>query len=315
VDLRLIPGAVATPIERGAIDALLGSPPSGWRERCSAARLRRTRERGPAARDRRHLLLPALQAVQSRAGWISPAPSTTSVRDDHPAGRGLRRRVVLCAAVDRASATPRGSRLRRSRLPGERRAGALFDLERRLGPAGHPRRADKRCGRRAMSRLCERAPAAFLQLAGEQPGDRSVAPATAGTILDLWLSGTRRRLLPTGARAHRPKSPHAARHRGSVNAPRQRGRTTGNSALRRVATSIRKASTTTGLTAATRAAPRLRARAGGCRSRGRRLEVDGPRWRGVPHRRKWDACQAAARPHYVVCNADESEPGTFKDRV
>ena len=21
------------------------------------------------------------------------------------------------------------------------------------------------------------------------------------------------------------------------------------------------------------------------------------------------------RPHYLVCNADESEPGTFKDRV
>ena len=25
--------------------------------------------------------------------------------------------------------------------------------------------------------------------------------------------------------------------------------------------------------------------------------------------------EAPARPHYVVCNADESEPGTFKDRV
>jgi NADH-quinone oxidoreductase subunit F len=31
---------------------------------------------------------------------------------------------------------------------------------------------------------------------------------------------------------------------------------------------------------------------------------------------KWEAvAHAAARPHYVVCNADESEPGTFKDRV
>src|SRR5262249_13783618 len=25
--------------------------------------------------------------------------------------------------------------------------------------------------------------------------------------------------------------------------------------------------------------------------------------------------RAAARPHYLVCNADESEPGTFKDRI
>jgi [NiFe] hydrogenase diaphorase moiety large subunit len=31
---------------------------------------------------------------------------------------------------------------------------------------------------------------------------------------------------------------------------------------------------------------------------------------------KWDLCRkAAGRAHYVVCNADEGEPGTFKDRV
>jgi len=31
---------------------------------------------------------------------------------------------------------------------------------------------------------------------------------------------------------------------------------------------------------------------------------------------KWEAvARQPARPHYVVCNADESEPGTFKDRV
>ncbi len=31
---------------------------------------------------------------------------------------------------------------------------------------------------------------------------------------------------------------------------------------------------------------------------------------------KWEACrQAEGRAHYVVCNADEGEPGTFKDRV
>ena len=35
-----------------------------------------------------------------------------------------------------------------------------------------------------------------------------------------------------------------------------------------------------------------------------------------PTARKWDAVRRqAAMPHYVVCNADESEPGTFKDRV
>jgi NADH-quinone oxidoreductase subunit F len=35
-----------------------------------------------------------------------------------------------------------------------------------------------------------------------------------------------------------------------------------------------------------------------------------------PTGRKWEAvARAPVRPHYVVCNADESEPGTFKDRV
>lgn len=35
-----------------------------------------------------------------------------------------------------------------------------------------------------------------------------------------------------------------------------------------------------------------------------------------PTGRKWEAvAREAATPHYVVCNADESEPGTFKDRV
>jgi NADH-quinone oxidoreductase subunit F len=35
-----------------------------------------------------------------------------------------------------------------------------------------------------------------------------------------------------------------------------------------------------------------------------------------PMGRKWEAvARATVQPHYLVCNADESEPGTFKDRV
>ena len=31
---------------------------------------------------------------------------------------------------------------------------------------------------------------------------------------------------------------------------------------------------------------------------------------------KWEgAAKAAGQPKYIVCNADESEPGTFKDRI
>ena len=37
---------------------------------------------------------------------------------------------------------------------------------------------------------------------------------------------------------------------------------------------------------------------------------------GFPTGKKWELVRAEeARPKYVVCNADESEPGTFKDRV
>ncbi|MDZ7651015.1 MAG: hypothetical protein U5K54_29930 [Cytophagales bacterium] len=34
------------------------------------------------------------------------------------------------------------------------------------------------------------------------------------------------------------------------------------------------------------------------------------------HRKKWEACRAFKEsPKFIVCNADEGEPGTFKDRV
>jgi [NiFe] hydrogenase diaphorase moiety large subunit len=37
---------------------------------------------------------------------------------------------------------------------------------------------------------------------------------------------------------------------------------------------------------------------------------------GFPTAMKWDFCRKAhGRAHYIVCNADEGEPGTFKDRV
>ena len=36
---------------------------------------------------------------------------------------------------------------------------------------------------------------------------------------------------------------------------------------------------------------------------------------GFPTGRKWELVAAqAATPKYAICNADESEPGTFKDR-
>ncbi|HEK25524.1 MAG TPA: NADH-quinone oxidoreductase subunit F, partial [Hydrogenobaculum sp.] len=36
---------------------------------------------------------------------------------------------------------------------------------------------------------------------------------------------------------------------------------------------------------------------------------------GFPTGRKWKFCLQNPAPRYLVCNADESEPGTFKDRL
>lgn len=48
----------------------------------------------------------------------------------------------------------------------------------------------------------------------------------------------------------------------------------------------------------------------------RRSELIGRGGAAFPTSRKWQmTADAPGQPHYLVCNADESEPGTFKDRV
>ena len=71
MDLRLS-DAQPTHDERSAVDALLGAPASGWDGGLRGdARDMRVAIGGQSMRARRHLLLPALNAVQSRVGWIS----------------------------------------------------------------------------------------------------------------------------------------------------------------------------------------------------------------------------------------------------
>ena len=62
--------------------------------------------------------------------------------------------------------------------------------------------------------------------------------------------------------------------------------------------------------------PRPRTRSGAGDRGGHGVELLGRGGAAFPTGRKWDAVRRQpAMPHYVVCNADESEPGTFKDRV
>src|SRR5919206_4222175 len=63
--------AAPTEEEREALDLFLGVPESGWEGGLRDERDAYTAEGGHEARARRHLLLPALQAIQSRIGWIS----------------------------------------------------------------------------------------------------------------------------------------------------------------------------------------------------------------------------------------------------
>ena len=73
MDLHLVPGAEPTGAESAALDSVLGPSVDGWD---GGARLDgpegNTASSGHAARARRHLLLPALWALQERIGWISP---------------------------------------------------------------------------------------------------------------------------------------------------------------------------------------------------------------------------------------------------
>ena len=73
MDLRFGAATPATDDERAAVASVLGPPESGWDGGQREAADGHAALGGHAARDRRHLLLPVLHAVQERIGWISPA--------------------------------------------------------------------------------------------------------------------------------------------------------------------------------------------------------------------------------------------------
>ena len=317
MDLRLIPGADPTPAERDAVDALLGSPTSRWEgaEQKSASE-GHAGQSGRAARDRRHLLLPALQAAQARAGWISPgALNYVCQRLTVPPAEafGVASFYALLSTEPQPPFVAHVCDDLACRVSGAQELCA--DLERRLGPADHPAP-----GARAMWKkspclgMCERAPAVFVQRAGERPQDLSMAPATTGAILDV-LAGP-------GAAANLAGTPQAspapARRNGSPHAPQTEAPDRDRLRLLRRIGHVDPESLDDYRAHGGYAALR---RAFDLGPEGVVREVIDSKLMGrggaaFPTGRKWDAvARAAARPHYMVCNADESEPGTFKDRV
>ncbi|MBA2314016.1 MAG: NAD(P)H-dependent oxidoreductase subunit E [Chloroflexi bacterium] len=305
MDLHVI-GPLATPAERAAVDAVLGPPTSGWAggRRDSGIDGHAARG-GHAARSQRDLLLPVLHAVQARIGWIS-----------QPALNYVCRRLTIPPAEAYGVATFYALFSTRPRPPvvahvcddiACRLAGAedvCGDLERSVGPAGEAGVEGQATWLRSPCLgLCERAPAAMFTMAGEAPLSFSAAPVDAVGV-------TARLGLPAGAGAPGPSDGDVRRSVPQV----------GQSGLRLLAR----------IGVADPTSLESYREHGGYRALARALELGPERviaevtaarlvGRGgaaFPTGRKWAAVATAeGRPKYVVCNADESEPGTFKDRV
>ncbi|MQA97219.1 MAG: NADH-quinone oxidoreductase subunit E [Streptosporangiales bacterium] len=299
MDLRFR-DAVPTAEERDAVDALLGPPADGWRggER-DAAGLQHARG-GHEARDRRDLLLPALHAVQDRLGWISEGALDYICRRLSVPPAEAYGVATFYALLSLRPAPPRAVHVCTDLACRAAGSGDLVaETTRRLGPAGAPVNGATWHESPCLG-LCERAPAMFITEAGDSPSAVSAGPVNADEVV---------RAVRTGAGALEPEAPPAVsvpqagsedlvllRNVGMVDpadldAYRARG---GYTALRR-AFDLGPAGVL------------------------REINDSGLVGRGgaaFPTGRKWSATAAQPdHPHYLVCNADESEPGTFKDRV
>ena len=297
MDLHL-GSAEPTKEERAAVDAVLGAPASGWDggDRI-AARDGRVADGGPTSAGDRHRLLPALQAVQARVGWISEgALRYVSERLRVPPAEAFG--VATFYAL--LSVEPRAKRVLHvcddiaCRARGAE--GMIAALERTAGPAGEEK-GGATWMRSPCLGMCDHAPAAFLQVAGAAPVERSIGGVDATKLAALRASG-------------RPPADPAMPAVPQAGAPGLRLLARCGS----VDPSSLAAYQASGGYAALRRAFELG-------PEGVIREVTDSKLMGrggaaFPTGRKWDAvARQPARPHFLVCNADESEPGTFKDRV
>ncbi len=300
MDLHLIPGALATLDEREAIDAVVDPA------------LRSL----PRARGARHVLLPALHAVHARVGWISEgALNHICERLSVPPAEayGVTSFYAMFSMTPRPRSVVHVCDDIACRVNG---AEALCrDLVRRLGHAGEPALDGRAMWVRSPCLgQCDRAPAALFQLAGGERSDWTLTGATSDAIV-AGLGGEVRLKPDTTDTTEAPvvsgfsrTRDRGARTRVYADPPRL---------LRRVGVAdperlddYRAHGGWDALRRAFALGPDRVIR-----------EVTDSRLVGrggalFPTGRKWDAvAHASVRPHYLVCNADESEPGTFKDRV
>jgi NADH-quinone oxidoreductase subunit F len=301
VDIHLL-DASPTDDERAAVDELLGPAETGWtggaRDAASETRVSRG---GRAAREQRHLLLPALHALQARVGWISKGGLTyVCQRLTVPPAEayGVATFYAMFSVEPRPATVVHVCDDLACRVNG---AEALCaELER----SGRAEGAD--WVRSPCLGLCERAPAALIQRAGVHAVDASLG-GVSPVVIEQIVSGA------AGAGFARPTDPAAAsapqtwdpETRGSLRLLRRVGvvdpasiddyRAHGGYAALRRAVELGAEGTVREVTEA-----KLLGRGGAA-------FPTGVKWKAV--------AEQPVRPHFFVCNADESEPGTFKDRV
>ncbi len=247
---------------------------------------------------RRQYLLPVLRAIQERVGWISPGALNHASRclevppadafgvADFFALLETRPQPPIAVHVcDDIACRFRG---------GEALCG---ELEKTLGAGGEPAAGGRVAWHRSPCLgLCERAPAALVLAAGDPPRETALGPASGETI--------------RAAIAGEP----AAAAEVSISVP-QVGEP-GLTLLARVGR-VDPASLDDYRAAGGYVALRRAFEMGAERVIRQVTEAKlvGRGGAAFPTGQKWQGVRAAALPRYLVCNADESEPGTFKDRV
>jgi NADH-quinone oxidoreductase subunit F len=304
VDLH-VSAAAPSDAERAAVDEVLGEPGSGWtgsRERSQIDH--RFARGGHEAREQRHLLLPALHALQARVGWISEGGLNY-----------LSRRLTVPPAEAYGVATFYAMFSTEPRPPSvvhvcddiacvTAGAEALCErFEAELGPAGSGSSGTEIIWQRSPCLgLCERAPAALLQASGIDARDRAFAPVSDADVVALAGGGS-----------------SASSETGTASAPQTKGtRARERLRLLRRAGAVDPSSLEDyrahgGYEALRRA---LELGPEGVVQEVKDAKLLGRGGAAFPTGVKWEAvARQSVRPHYFVCNADESEPGTFKDRI
>jgi len=306
VDLRLTAASPATDDERAAVASVLGPPESGWDGGERAAADGHAAYGGHAARARRHLLLPVLHAVQDRIGWISPgALDHVCARLTVPPAEAFG--VASFYALFRT--TPAPSEIVHvcddlaCRVNGAEQL--CEEMERRFGPEGTETGANGTgvtWQRSPCLGQCDRGSAAMIQRAGAQAARSVLSPVDPGQVRPS-LSPAQGPAL--AAAPGRPLVPQADGDRSSLRLLRRVGLVDPGSL-----DSYRAAGGYEMLRRAVAAGPQ------GVIRELKDAKLLGRGGAAFPTAVKWEAVTTnPVRPHYVVCNADESEPGTFKDRV